>query len=58
MLSRMDYPEYPVPVGVIRAVQRPTYNDLMDEQIEKAIATQGEGDIDALFRQGDIWEVE
>ena len=29
MLSRMDYPEYPVPVGVIRAVQRPTYNDMM-----------------------------
>ena len=58
MLSRMDYPEYPVPVGVIRAVQRPTYNDLMDEQIERAVATQGEGDLDALFRQGDTWEVE
>jgi 2-oxoglutarate ferredoxin oxidoreductase subunit beta len=58
MLSRMDYPEYPVPVGVIRAVQRPTYNDLMAEQIERAVATQGEGDLQALFRQGDIWEVE
>ena len=43
MLTRMDYPEFPVPVGVIRAVQRPTYNDLMDEQIEKAIARPGRG---------------
>jgi 2-oxoglutarate ferredoxin oxidoreductase subunit beta len=58
MLSRMDYPEYPVPVGVIRAVQRPTYNDLMEEQITRAVETQGQGDLQALFRQGDIWEVE
>jgi 2-oxoglutarate/2-oxoacid ferredoxin oxidoreductase subunit beta len=58
MLTRMDYPEFPVPVGVIRAVQRPTYNDLLEQQITKAIETQGPADLDALFRQGDIWEVE
>ena len=58
MLTRMDYPEFPVPIGVIRDVQRPTYNDLMTEQIAKAVETQGEGDLDALFRQGDVWEVE
>ncbi|HWO72009.1 MAG TPA: 2-oxoacid:ferredoxin oxidoreductase subunit beta [Dehalococcoidia bacterium] len=58
LLSRMDYPEFPVPVGVIRAVQRATYNDLMEEQIQKAIAQQGEGDLEALFRQGDTWIVE
>ena len=58
MLSRMDHPAYPVPVGVVRAMQRPAYNDLLDEQLERAVATQGEGDLEALFRQGDIWEVE
>jgi 2-oxoglutarate ferredoxin oxidoreductase subunit beta len=58
LLSRMDFPDYPVPVGVLRAVERATYNDLMEEQIAKAIETQGEGDLAALFRQGDIWEVE
>jgi 2-oxoglutarate ferredoxin oxidoreductase subunit beta len=58
MLTRMDYPEFPVPIGVIRDVQRATYNDLMDQQIETAIANQGAGDLDALFRQGDTWEVE
>jgi 2-oxoglutarate ferredoxin oxidoreductase subunit beta len=57
MLSRMDYPDYPVPVGVIRAVQRPTYDALLDAQIEKAVADQGEGDLQELFRQGDVWEV-
>jgi 2-oxoglutarate ferredoxin oxidoreductase subunit beta len=58
MLSRMDYPDYPVPVGVLRAVQRPTYDKLLEEQVQHAIETQGEGDIADLFRQGDIWEVE
>ncbi len=58
MLTRMDYPDFPVPVGVIRAVQRPTYNDLLEEQITTAIETQGEADLNALLRQGDTWEVE
>jgi 2-oxoglutarate ferredoxin oxidoreductase subunit beta len=58
MLSRMDYPDFPVPVGVIRAVQRPTYDSLLEAQLAKAIEDQGEGDLAALFRQGDTWEVE
>jgi 2-oxoglutarate ferredoxin oxidoreductase subunit beta len=58
MLSRMDYPDYPVPVGVIRAVQRPTYDNLLEAQIQKAMEDQGEGDISDLLRQGDVWEVE
>jgi 2-oxoglutarate ferredoxin oxidoreductase subunit beta len=57
LLSRMDYPDFPVPVGVLRAVQRPTYDNLLEAQIQKAIDEQGEGDIADLFRQGDTWEV-
>jgi 2-oxoglutarate ferredoxin oxidoreductase subunit beta len=58
LLSRMDYPDFPVPVGVLRAVQRPTYEELMDKQIADAVGAQGEGDLEALLRQGDIWTVE
>ncbi len=58
LLSRMDWPEYPVPVGVLRAVQRPTYDELMARQIEQAIESQGEGDIEKLIRAGDTWVVE
>ena len=58
MLSRMDYPEYPVPVGVIRAVKRPTYNELLEDQIQGAIAKQGAGDITSLLHEGDVWTVE
>jgi 2-oxoglutarate ferredoxin oxidoreductase subunit beta len=58
MLSRMEWPEYPVPVGVLRAVQKPTYNDLMDKQIEMAVEAEGEGDLRDLFVEGDTWTVE
>ena len=58
LLSRMDYPDFPVPVGVIRAVRRPTYDELMTQQIEQAIAAEGEGDLNEIFHEGDTWTVE
>jgi 2-oxoglutarate ferredoxin oxidoreductase subunit beta len=57
-LSRMEWPDYPVPVGVLRAVQKPTYNDLMDKQIEMAVQAEGEGELGELFLEGDTWTVE
>jgi 2-oxoglutarate ferredoxin oxidoreductase subunit beta len=57
-LSRLDYPEFPVPIGVLRAVQKPTYDGIVEEQHEAALARQGEGDLDELFNRADTWEVE
>jgi 2-oxoglutarate ferredoxin oxidoreductase subunit beta len=58
LLSRMDYPEFPVAIGVLRAVQRPTYEELMAEQIEHAIQTEGAGDLKEIFLEGDTWTVD
>ncbi len=58
MLTRMEWPEYPVPVGVIRAVKRPIYGELLTQQIERAIQTEGPGDIIALMNSGETWRVE
>jgi 2-oxoglutarate ferredoxin oxidoreductase subunit beta len=57
IMARMEYPQYPVPMGVFRAVQRPTYDDLMTAQIRDAIAREGEGDLEALLAEGDTWTV-
>jgi 2-oxoglutarate ferredoxin oxidoreductase subunit beta len=57
-LSRLDYPEFPVPIGVLRAVQKPTYNEIVEEQQAAALTRQGEGDLDELFNRADTWEVE
>jgi len=58
MLSRMHYPEYPVPVGVFRDVARPTYDELLQAQVDRAIEIEGAGDIQKLFLEGDTWTVE
>lgn len=58
LLSRMWWPDYPVPVGVFRAVERPTHDALLRAQIDEAIAHFGEGDLAALFSAGDTWTVE
>ncbi len=58
ILSRMFWPEFPVPVGILRQVERPTYSDLVDAQIEQAIAKSGPGDLHKALHAGETWTVE
>jgi 2-oxoglutarate/2-oxoacid ferredoxin oxidoreductase subunit beta len=58
MLARMEYPAFPQPVGIFRAVQRDTYEDMMANQIEAAIAKTGPGSLEKLINSGDMWTVE
>jgi 2-oxoglutarate/2-oxoacid ferredoxin oxidoreductase subunit beta len=57
-LSRLDTVEFAhTPIGVFRQSPRPSYDDLMAEQIAAARAKQGEGDLAALLAGGDTWQV-
>jgi 2-oxoglutarate ferredoxin oxidoreductase subunit beta len=58
MLARMEYPDYPVPVGVFRDIEKPTYEDLMAEQIDSAVQKQGPGNLEKLIDSGDTWTIE
>ena len=58
LLTRMHYPEFPEPMGVFRAVERPVLEDLVHDQIARAIEKQGAGELEALFASGDVWTVE
>jgi 2-oxoglutarate ferredoxin oxidoreductase subunit beta len=57
LLSRMHYPEFPEPIGVFRAVDRPRYDDELNAQLEDARAKDGPGDLDKLFHSGETWTV-
>jgi 2-oxoglutarate ferredoxin oxidoreductase subunit beta len=48
LLSRFTAPEFPVPIGVFRAVQRPSYDKLMNDQVEKARASRQQSVQDLL----------
>ena len=58
MLARMEQPEFPQPVGIFRAIERPTYEDMMTDQIDVAVAKSGLGSLEKLINSGDTWVVE
>jgi 2-oxoglutarate ferredoxin oxidoreductase subunit beta len=55
MLSRMTPPDYPTPVGVVRAVQRPTYDEAMHKQVARIQEQKGPADLNKLLRSGQTW---
>jgi 2-oxoglutarate ferredoxin oxidoreductase subunit beta len=57
-LTNLNHPDAPVPVGVFKAVLRPTYDALMHEQIAKAKEMAGEANLEKLVRGPKTWTVE
>ncbi|MCI0665509.1 MAG: 2-oxoacid:ferredoxin oxidoreductase subunit beta [Acidobacteria bacterium] len=57
ILGRMQYPEFPVPMGVFRAVEKPTYEHMLAGQISTAIATKGAGNLEKLLNSGETWTI-
>ncbi|MCH8241486.1 MAG: 2-oxoacid:ferredoxin oxidoreductase subunit beta [Planctomycetes bacterium] len=58
LLSRMHYPDFPEPMGVFRAVERPTFEDMLMDQVFAAIKERGKGTLEDLYTAGDTWVVE
>ncbi len=58
LLSRMRYPEFPEPMGVYRAIERPTYEQQLLDQVASVTEKLGPGDLDEMFNAGDTWDVE
>src|SRR4029434_4132040 len=57
LLSRMDLPEMPIPLGVFRAIRKPTYEEMLNGQIQDALAKNGKGSLEKLLQSGDTWTV-
>jgi 2-oxoglutarate ferredoxin oxidoreductase subunit beta len=58
MLANMKYPEYPVALGVIRAVPWPTYEISVKEQIEAVQKNSKIKNVNDLLMSGSTWKVE
>ncbi|HEV2799674.1 MAG TPA: 2-oxoacid:ferredoxin oxidoreductase subunit beta [Pyrinomonadaceae bacterium] len=58
MLARMEYPDFPQPVGIFRAVERDTYEDMLEAQIDAAREKQGAGNLEKLINSGETWVVQ
>lgn len=56
-LSRMTYPDFPVPIGVFRQICMDSYEQQLSAQVERAQKARGEGDLLSLYLRSDIWKV-
>lgn len=58
MLAAMKYPEYPVALGIIRDVDEPTYERLVEKQIKDVQEKSTIKCMDDLLVSGETWMVE
>jgi len=57
LLSRMHAPDFPEPIGVFHAIERPVYEQAVLAQVNEAITRRGPGDLRRLYQSADTWEV-
>jgi len=56
-LADMEYPDYPVALGVIRDVDAPVYDKCMEDQIREVKERSPIKSFNDLLYSGDVWEV-
>ena len=59
LLANLTYQsDFPDPIGVLYAIDSPTYEELMMEQINNAIGKKGSTSVQDILNTGDTWVVE
>jgi len=57
LMANVTPPEFPTPVGVLRSVEAPVFEQAMVAQIQSEIDRQGSGSLEELLHRGDTWTV-
>ena len=57
ILTQMDYPNMPVPFGVFRNIVKPTYDEMLEAQVQHAVKAKGKGSLKDLIYGTDTWTV-
>jgi 2-oxoglutarate ferredoxin oxidoreductase subunit beta len=58
LIARMEPPDFPVPLGVFRAVQAPTFEERGEEVARGARERSGRGRLDEVLAGGLTWVIE
>ncbi len=57
-LIRMAQPDFPIAMGVVRAVEAPVYDEEMTAQIEEVKKTRKITNVEELLHSGNTWDVD
>ena len=55
-LASLQRPAFPLPLGVLRAVEKPRYEEMLAAQVEDA-RSKRKADLQGLLLSGDTWTV-
>ena len=58
LLTQMEYPAMPVPFGVFRCIEKPTYDEMLNDQVRMSIEKKGKGDLEKILYTDDVWTVQ
>ncbi len=58
LLTQMEYPEMPVPFGVLRSIEKPSYNEMLVGQMKAAVEKNGAGSLKNLLYNDEVWKVD
>jgi 2-oxoglutarate/2-oxoacid ferredoxin oxidoreductase subunit beta len=58
LLTQMEHPEMPVPFGIFRCIEKPTYDEMLLEQVESTVEKKGKGSLKDILYTEDTWKVE
>ncbi len=56
ILAHMDYPDFPVPVGIFRRVEAPRYEEMLEEQVQDA-RERAAPEFEPLLHGSETWRV-
>ena len=57
LLSKLGPPDFPMPMGIFRAIETETYDAGVHRQIAEAREMTTDKDLDDLLREGSVWEI-
>jgi len=57
-LCNLEYPKYPLPVGIFRQILQPTYHDILNKHKVIAIKNAKITNVNELLQSGDTWKIE
>lgn len=58
LLTQMNFPDMPVPFGVFRNIEKPTYDEMLVGQLKMAREKKGKGNLKDILYTQDVWTVE
>ena len=58
LMAHLTPPDYPTPLGVLRSVEKPSFEEQVVGQIQDTVESQGEGTLQDLLYAGDTWTVD